>query len=77
MRIDLEDAMTIFDRPVLEVRSDHGAEVRWKALGEIDGLVIAVVYTLRRERRRIISARRAGEYEREAYRATGRGAAEG
>jgi uncharacterized protein len=59
------------------MRSDRAGEVRWKALGEISGVVIAVVYTLRQERSRIISARRAREYEREAYRAACRGAADG
>jgi len=70
--IDFEDAIGIFEGPVLEVRSDRGSEVRWKAVGEIEGVVIAVVYTRREDRRRIISARRARKNEREAYRAAQR-----
>jgi uncharacterized DUF497 family protein len=34
-------------------------EIRIKALGEVDGLILHVVYTRRGERYRIISARRA------------------
>ncbi|WP_089721891.1 BrnT family toxin [Candidatus Entotheonella palauensis] len=37
------------------------------ALGVVDGRELYVVYTMREERHRIISARRMTRYEREAY----------
>ncbi len=68
--IDFEDAIRIFDGPMLEkadARRDYG-EVRIIAFGVVDGRELAVVYTMRGERRRIISARRAHSRERKAYR---------
>lgn len=65
--IDFEDAIGVFEGPVLEVRSDQKGEIRWKAIGLVEGLEITVVYTLREGRRRIISARRAQQNERRAY----------
>lgn len=65
--IDFEDAIGIFEGPILEVRSDQKGEERWKAIGMLEGLEITVVYTLREGRRRIISARRAQKNERRAY----------
>ena len=70
--IDFEDAIGVFEGAVLEVRSDRGSEKRWKAVGEIEGVVIAVVFTWREDRRRIISARKARNNERRAYRAAQR-----
>jgi hypothetical protein len=65
--IDFEDAISIFEGPVLEVRSARGSEERWKAVGMVEGVELAVIFTLREGRRRIISARRARKSEREAY----------
>ena len=68
--IAFPDAIRIFDGPVLETtdrRRDYG-EVRMAALGIAMGLHLYVVYTIRGGNRRIISARRANKYEREAYR---------
>jgi uncharacterized protein len=67
-RLDFEDAIGLFDGPVLESRSDRHGEERWRALGEIAGMTIVVVYVVRGERRRIVSARRANRNERETYR---------
>ena len=67
--IDFEDARRIFDGPVLEKiddRFDYGEE-RWVAIGVIGGRVLFVVYTLRDENIRIISARRATRHEENAY----------
>ncbi|ETX06319.1 BrnT family toxin [Candidatus Entotheonella palauensis] len=67
--IDFEDARRIFDGLVLERiddRFDYGEE-RIIAIGVVDGRELYVVYTMREERRRIISARRVTRYEREAY----------
>ena len=68
--IDFEDAIGIFDGPVLQkadVRRDYG-EARVIAVGVVEGRELAVVYTVRGRHRRIISARRAHSREREAYR---------
>jgi uncharacterized protein len=59
-------AALIFDGPVIEKtdsRRDYG-ESRVVAIGEAEGLVLAVIYTDREEVRRIISARRASKKER-------------
>ena len=68
--IDFEDATRIFDGPVLErpdERRNYG-ETRIVAFGVLENRELAVVYTMRGRRRRIISARRANSSEREAYR---------
>ena len=67
--IDFERATRIFDGPTLESpdeRRDYG-EQRIGAYGMADGEVLFVVYAGRGNRRRLISARKAGSYEREAY----------
>jgi uncharacterized DUF497 family protein len=51
----------------IDIRRDYGEE-RIIAFGEVDGDELAIVYTMRRGRRRIISARRAHNRERKAYR---------
>jgi uncharacterized DUF497 family protein len=59
----------LFDRPYLESpddRRDYGEE-RLIVTGEIHNCVIAVVYTRRGRRRRILSARKATAREQEAY----------
>lgn len=68
--IDFEVAIRIFEGSVLEkadARRDYG-EARVIAFGVVDDRELAVVYTMRGERRRIISARRAHSRERKAYR---------
>ena len=65
--IDFQDATQIFDRPVFEkVQRRHGEE-RAFAIGLMGGVEIVVVYVMRGERRRIISARRAHRDERQEY----------
>jgi len=69
--IDFARAATIFDGPVLEYpqpSSKHGEE-RIAAVGRAGNVILYVIYTWRDYRRRIISARRAGEDERERYNA--------
>jgi uncharacterized DUF497 family protein len=69
--IDFEAAKLIFGGPILEqedARRDYG-ETRVVAIGAVEGTEIVVVYTWREESRRIISARRAHDKERKAYRA--------
>jgi len=68
--IDFARAVRIFDGLVLERadrRRDYG-ENRLVALGEVEGLVLAVVFTTREAMLRIISARKANRNEKAAYR---------
>jgi hypothetical protein len=67
--IDFEDAIGVFDGPVFVKRSDRSGERRFVAVGVVDGLVIAVTYTVRGDIYRIISARRARTNERRGYHA--------
>lgn len=67
--IDFEDAASIFLGPVLAKRSDRGGESRWVAVGVVDGRELAIVYTVRADRLRIISARRARTNEGRDYQA--------
>jgi uncharacterized DUF497 family protein len=54
--IDFRDAARVFDGPVLE-RTDHRyGEDRIFAIGLIEDIEIVVVYVMRGQRRRIISA---------------------
>ena len=74
--IDFVDAKEIWNGDVLEIPSPqrHHGEARFLAYGLLEGRVITVVYTCRGDARRLISARRARIYEREAYKgAFGRG----
>jgi len=62
-------ASLIFVGPVLEAedrRHDYG-EVRMRALGAFEGIVLLVVYTDRDGARRIISARPAKQKERRLW----------
>ncbi len=47
----------------MDDRADYG-ETRIKAIGEVDGIVLAVIYTDREDVRWIISARKANRKER-------------
>ena len=67
--IDFYRAKQIWDGEVLEIpspRSEH-RELRFIAYGLSEGEVIAVVYTWRKRKRRIISARKARSYEEGNY----------
>lgn len=67
--IDFIDAAEILatDYLLLEARSE--TEQRSLAVGMINGITIAVVFTMRGETIRIITARRARKDEREHYQA--------
>lgn len=63
-------AIELFEGFVIEepdTRRDYG-ERRIRAVGEVDGLTLLVVYTDRADIRRIISVRQANRRERNAYR---------
>ncbi len=65
--ISFEQAAGIFEHPYLRLRSLFEGETRWVALGASQGQIIAVIYTEREGRIRIISARTARKHEREIY----------
>ena len=67
--VDFERAALIFDGPIVEAadaRRNYG-EQRIGAYGKAGGDVLFVMYTWRGNNRRLISARKAGNHEREAY----------
>jgi uncharacterized DUF497 family protein len=66
-------AALIFEGPVIilaDERYDYG-EKRQKAIGEIEGIVVTVVFTDRGEFRRIIAAWPASRQERKLWRSQG------
>jgi len=68
--LDFIDAEILFDgRPLYTVASPRSAEERWLSVGELNGRLIAVVWTRRSETIRIITMRRARDGEKERYRA--------
>jgi len=56
---------------IIDDRRDYG-EVRYRALGMIDGRLYALVFTARAGRTRVISLRRANDRERRNYAQTQR-----
>ena len=52
-----------------DTRRDYG-EDRWIALARVSEAILSIVYTVRSDSIRIISARRANRHEREAYQQT-------
>jgi uncharacterized protein len=66
--IDFIDAQLIFNDPNrIEVESERNGEKRYITIGEINDVVLFVVYINRGKCKRIISARRASKYERKTY----------
>ncbi|MBF0318514.1 MAG: BrnT family toxin [Nitrospirae bacterium] len=66
--LDFIDTWSLFDgRRLLTVLSPRCSEDRWLSVGEINGRLIAVVWTLRDEAIRIITMRRARDEEKRAY----------
>ncbi|MCZ8185543.1 MAG: BrnT family toxin [Beijerinckiaceae bacterium] len=62
--IDFLDCIEVFsDRRSFEIRSDRDGEPRCLLIGALKGRVIAVIFTLRGENIRLISARKARERE--------------
>jgi len=74
--IDFYDVRGVFESDLVFDRSDRHDEVRYEIFGILDREVIAAVCTIRRNRCRWISARRARKDERKEYyhRITGRSA---
>jgi uncharacterized DUF497 family protein len=66
--IDFVDAARVLSGPVYEHRSDREGEQRFVAIGPLtEGILIAVVYTIRGNKIRIITARAARRGEKHAY----------
>jgi uncharacterized DUF497 family protein len=65
--IDFRDAIRVFDGPVFESVSRRRGEARMVVIGLMEGVEIVLVYVMREEQRRIISARRAHRNERQDY----------
>lgn len=67
-QIDFKDAAAALTEPHLERRSDKNGEVRTLAICLATMRIIAVVYTIRDDVCRIISARAASKHEKRTYR---------
>jgi hypothetical protein len=66
--IDFIDAAKILFKRVYEYQSDRKGETRFVAVGSLDdGTLVAVVYTIRGTKLRLITARRATSNEQRAY----------
>ncbi len=65
--IDFVDAVRILNNHSLTVRSDRGDETRFLSVGPLNGRFVSLIYTIRDDAYRIISARRARDGEVRAY----------
>lgn len=67
--VDFLDAAAIFANDIFELADDREnyGEERWIAIGHVDGAVYKVVYTMRFDVIRIISAQKASRRDRERY----------
>jgi uncharacterized DUF497 family protein len=66
--LDFVDVIAVFEAPHIVAPSDHeGIEVRFLAIGTLEGRCVTVVYTVRSEAVRVISFRRARREERQTY----------
>lgn len=68
-KIDFRAAIAVFGQDPLYIKSVRGDEKRWIAVGMLNGIEVAAVFTLRGDATRIITARRARHGERRAYHA--------
>ena len=67
--IDFLKAVEVFDgRPSYTYYSPRGGEDRWATVAAVRGRFMTVVWTWRGADRRLISARRARDAEKRAYR---------
>lgn len=67
-KIDFEEAKRALEGAMVWAASPRDDENRFACTVEVDGRVIVVIWTPRRNDIRIISARPANEHERTAYR---------
>ncbi len=68
-RVDFETAARVFLDPFVQEREDDNdpGEHRLNAIGMVDGRLLFVVFTMRGDVYRIISARGAKPYEKRQY----------
>jgi uncharacterized protein len=68
--ISFEEAAGMFAGPILREVDDPGTydEIRFRVFGMVAGRLLCIVCTMRKDRVRIISARRASRAERRTYR---------
>ena len=66
-KIDFIDAVDIFNSEYIETRLVRNEEVRFCVTGKINNVVCSLVYTLRGNKKRIISVRPASKKERKDY----------
>jgi len=67
--LDFRDVRLLFEEPHVIVEAQHPAERRQIVIGKIGPKFVAVVFTIRTDAVRIITARGARTNERRAYRA--------
>lgn len=65
--ISFSDAKTVFHKPYHTVKSTYPDEERFVAIGLLKGRIVAIVFTYRNDRIRLISARRARRNEETIY----------
>jgi hypothetical protein len=65
--IDFIDAVRVFGAFPMISKSRDAEEERFIAIGPVNGIMIAVVFTLRETAIRIVTARRARQDERRRY----------
>ena len=66
--VDFVDAIEIFDDVNrIELETVRHSETRYLTIGDVNRIILLVVYTVRNKVKRIISARRASKNERKAY----------
>ena len=68
--LDFSDAKYIFQNPILskvDERFEYD-EIRYIWLGNLDWRIVAMIYTIRNGKHRIISLRKANEKEQKIYR---------
>jgi len=70
--LDFAEAAILFEGAVLTIEDDRRnyGEQRFQTLGRLGGKIVMVVWTPRRDARRIISLRECNAREREAYERT-------
>ena len=66
--IDFIDLVDFFEADFLQQKLAFADEQRWKAIGSLNGEITTVVYTKRKQKLRIISARKARINEQKLYR---------
>ncbi|MBO6883511.1 MAG: BrnT family toxin [Marivita sp.] len=65
--IDFSDAIEVLANEPLILPARSDVEARYIAVGPLDGTLIAVVFTMRRQTYRLIRARRARQDEQDQY----------